>query len=125
MAFVRWRGNCAELLTTVYENGRNRQILLANLSAPYASVGLRQQVAREHPGVYVDWPKVERALARGPKSVPIPEPAMTIVQAECLLRDLAQQLTPNDRMTREAAILMDAADILFGLRSDHRFVTPP
>ena len=36
MAFVRWRGNCAELLATVYENGRSRQILLANLPVQWS-----------------------------------------------------------------------------------------
>lgn len=51
MAFVRWRGTCAELLATVYENGRSRQILLANLPGPYASLGTRLQVTKEHPDI--------------------------------------------------------------------------
>ena len=124
MAFVRWRGNCAELLATVYENGHSRQILVANLVTSYASVGLRQQVAREHPEIHVDWLAVESALARGPKSAAVPERAMTILQAESLLRDLAQRLSSGDKMTKEAFLLMDAADVLFRLRSDPRFVTP-
>ena len=121
MAFVRWRGTCAELLASVWDQGRSHQILLANLSAPYASLGVRQQVAREYPDIHVDWLAVERALARGPKSVTLPEPAMTILKAESLLRDLAQQLAPNHGITREALLLLDAADVLYGLRADPRF----
>lgn len=122
MAFVRWRGTCAELLATVYENGRSHQILLANLTGFYASVGLRQQVAHEHPDIPVNWLAVDRALARGPKTAPTPEPPLTILQAETLLRGIALQLMSDDRMTRDAGILMDAADILFGLRADPRLV---
>lgn len=35
MAFIRWRGYSAQLLASVYENGRIRQVLLANLSGAY------------------------------------------------------------------------------------------
>ena len=121
MAFVRWRGNCAELLASVWDQGRSRQILLANLSAPYASLGVRQQVAREHPDIHVDWLAVECALARGPQFATIPDPAMTILEAESVLRGLAQRLAPNHGMTREALLLLDAADVLNGLRSNPRF----
>jgi hypothetical protein len=37
MAFVRWRGCSAQLLATVYENGRSKQIVLARLPEFYAS----------------------------------------------------------------------------------------
>lgn len=117
MAFVRWRGNCAELLASVWDQGHSHQILLANLSAPYASLGVRQQVAREHPGIRVDWLAVEYALARGPKFAKIPDP----VEAEPVLRDLAQRLAPNHGMTQEALLVLDAGDVLNGLRSNPRF----
>ena len=119
MAFVRWRGTCAELLATVYENGRSRQILLANLPGPYASFGTRLQVTREHPDISIDWLAVDRALARGPNDVHPVEPAMTVAQVESLLRGFAQQLVQGDRLTRQAAILLDAADVLFTLRDKH------
>ncbi|MDA8217377.1 MAG: hypothetical protein M0Z94_07135, partial [Dehalococcoidales bacterium] len=121
MAFVRWRGNCAELFASVFENGRSRQILLANLTGTYASVGVRQQVAREHPDIHVDWLAVERALARGPKAARQPEPPLSILQAETLLRGIAQQLMSDRPTPREAFQLMDAADILTALRHDPRF----
>lgn len=35
MAFVRWRGNSASLLTTVYDQGKSRQVLLARLGSGY------------------------------------------------------------------------------------------
>lgn len=117
MAFVRWRGTCAELLATVYENGRSRQILLTNLPGPYVSLGTRLQVTREHPDISVDWLAVDRALARGPNAVRTPEPAMTVIEAESLLRNTAQHMMQGDRLTHQAAVLLDAADILFTLRS--------
>lgn len=33
MAFVRWQGNSAGLLTTVYEEGAGRQVWLAGLGS--------------------------------------------------------------------------------------------
>ena len=35
MAFVRWRGNCAQLLATITVEGRPRHQLLANLHGAY------------------------------------------------------------------------------------------
>lgn len=32
MAFVRWRGRCAQLLATVYDHGASHQVLLAHLA---------------------------------------------------------------------------------------------
>ncbi len=119
MAFVRWRGNCAELLATVYENGRSRQILLANLYDTCACLNIRLQVAKEHPDIHVDWFAVDLALARGPKPARTPEPPVTIVQAEALLRGLAQQLMHGDLLTREGVTLLNAADILFSLRAQY------
>ncbi len=120
MAFVRWRGNCAELLTTVYENGKSRQILLANLPQDYASDWVREQVAREHPDIRVDWLSVERVLARGPKTKPTPELPLTLLQAENLLRILAQELNGDGLEPWEANRLNRAADILSSLHSNPR-----
>ncbi len=38
MAFVRWRGNCAQLLTTITVDGRPRHRLLANLHGGFATM---------------------------------------------------------------------------------------
>ncbi len=67
MAFVRWRGNSAQLLATRYEHGRSRQILLANLHGAYVTTAsLRQTVTERFPEVVIDWHAVDQALALGP-----------------------------------------------------------
>lgn len=67
MAFVRWRGNSAELLTTVYEQGRSRQVRLAGLGCrSYVWPDVPAKVAERFPQVVVDWAAVERTLAAGP-----------------------------------------------------------
>jgi len=71
MAFVRWRMNCAELLATVYRDGRSRQILLTNLPGPYVPMHLKNEVSRRYPDIPVDWNAVQQALARGPKEHPV------------------------------------------------------
>ena len=118
MAFVRWRGNSAELLATVYENGKSRQILLVNLPLDHASDMIREQVAKEHPQIHVDWLAVERALARGPKTKPAPEPPLTILQAENLLRTIAQAFRDSGLMPWVEQRLSAAADVLTSLRTD-------
>ena len=65
MAFVRWRGNCAELLATVYDQGRSRRLRLAHLVEMRVTPELRAEVAARFPGVRVDWDAVDVALARG------------------------------------------------------------
>ena len=119
MAFVRWRGNCAELLTTVYEDGRSRQLLLANLPQNCAGDLVHDQVAKEYPAIRVDWLAVERALARGPKTKPTPEPPLALLQAENLLRTIAQELK-DDLFPYQARNLHSAADTLSELRNDPR-----
>lgn len=66
MAFVRWRGRCSQLLSTVYEEGISRQITLANLPDFYVSEITKQHVAERFPQISVDWAAVDRALAEGP-----------------------------------------------------------
>ncbi len=68
MAFVRWRGCSAQLLTTVYENGRSKQIVLAKLPEFYASDLTKMRVAEKFPHIKVDWAAIDRALAQGPPS---------------------------------------------------------
>ena len=68
MAFVRWRGSSAQLLATVYENGRSKQVTLASLPEFYVSDLTRMRVAEKFPEVKVDWLAVDRSLAQGPPS---------------------------------------------------------
>ena len=71
MAFVRWRGNCAQLLATVTDQGRPRHLLLANLHGAYRTTpSVWQQVAQRFPTVVVDWAAIDRALAQGPATAP-------------------------------------------------------
>ena len=123
MAFVRWRGNCAELLTTVYENGKSRQILLANLPQDYAAGWVREQVATNHPDIRVDWLAVERVLSRGPKANPHPEPPLPLLQTEDLLRTTAQRFLGDGIDAWQAKRLNDAADILSSLHADPRLAS--
>jgi hypothetical protein len=76
MAFVRWRGGCAQLLATVWEDGHPRQILLTNLHGAGAATGaLRETIATRFPALTVDWAAVDRALAAGPPGRPALPPA--------------------------------------------------
>ena len=69
MAFVRWRGNSAALLITVYEKGRSRQVLLAALDCGYrVPAGIQAYVNEHFPDVFVDWNRVNQAMAQGPSS---------------------------------------------------------
>lgn len=67
MAFIRWRGNSAELLTTIYGQGRSRQVRLACLGCAYTvDPHVRTTVAERFPAIRVDWDAVEQALTEGP-----------------------------------------------------------
>jgi hypothetical protein len=112
MAFVRWRGNSAQLLTTVYENGRSRQLLLANLhGAYYATQSVQEGVAARFPSIRVDWRMVNRALAAGPPESPPPgEEEWDWAAAEDALRRWAVKASPAE--PREADCLRKAAEIL-------------
>jgi hypothetical protein len=83
VAFVRWRGNSAELLTTVYDQGRSRQVRLAGLGGAYhVAPEVRSQVASRFPNIRVDWEAVDMALVLGPPA----EQAARVASGE-----------PNDR----------------------------
>ena len=67
LAFVRWCGNSADLLTTVYEGGRSRQVRLAGLGGRYTvEPQIREAVGRRFPHIRIDGDAVERALTVGP-----------------------------------------------------------
>ena len=67
MAFIRWRGNSAELLTTVYDHGRSRQVRLTTLGgAFYVAPHIRAATGERFPHVHIDWDAVDVALAAGP-----------------------------------------------------------
>jgi hypothetical protein len=112
MAFVRWRGNCAQLLATVTTDGRPRHLLLANLRGAYRTTpSLWHQVAQDFPSIVVDWAAVDRALAQGPVTGP---PATS---EQMLWADVAHQLmewamNPQYGDPQERTVIRHAADIL-------------
>jgi hypothetical protein len=91
VAFVRWRGNSATLLTTVYEQGRSRQVRLAALGCGYqVPSGIREEVTERFPEVNVDWRKGEEAMAQGPPTAPpLTGVHLTYLQVEQHLREWA------------------------------------
>lgn len=125
MAFVRWRGNSAELVTTIYDQGRSRQLHLAALGCMrcvYADV--RADVAARFPQVPVDWDAVDLALAQGPPAhrpqgaASPPNDRLEWLQLERRLRYWAGLTEPV--RTREAVCLRAAAALL----SDWRHRSP-
>lgn len=71
MAFVRWRGNSATLLATVYEQGKSRQVLLAALGGAHSiSAEVKAEVRTYFPDLFIDWEKINDAVAKGPVSAP-------------------------------------------------------
>ena len=120
MAFVRWRGNCAQLLATCYENGRSRQRCLANLQGRYAVPGwLRTQVDTEYPDLVVDWERIDRALAAGPPGTPtLTTSQQSYLEMELQLRTWAQA---SDRTIGERQALESAANVL----THWRAISPP
>lgn len=116
MAFVRWRGSCAQLLATVYEQGKTRQLVLANLQGGYfVPEATRQYVMDRFPDVSVDWNQVEEALAVGPKRTsPVTAQEWDYVRVEQALRAWAR----DPQMHRsDAQILQVAAQVLTNCRA--------
>lgn len=107
MAFVRWRGNCAELLATVYDQGRSRQILLANLrGADAVSASQQALITHRFPTLAINWSAVNQALAVGPPgSAPLTPAQHDRWQVEDALRGWAQHpdLWPDERRALQAA----------------------
>lgn len=110
MAFVRWRGNCAQLLATVTVDGRPRQRLLANLHGAYRTTPqLRQRITDYFPDITVDWAAVDRSLAQGPP-IATPPSAQQLQWAETAHQLSVWAMTSDDREGRR--ILTMAAEVL-------------
>ena len=117
LVFIRWRGNSAELLTTVYEHGRSRQLRLACFGPlHYVAPEVQAEVTARFPGVTVDWPAVEEALAAGPptahaqQAAGVPDDRLEWLHLErrlCYWAALTAPLRPReaDRLRAAAAVL--------------------
>ena len=117
MAYLRFRGNTTQLLATVWQDGRNKQIVLLNLrGAMSITKNMREVVAANFPDVSVDWPEIERALIAGPPSVnPETELLKEIAQVAQRLYDWS--LRPGLTTVDEKKLLVDTALLLSKLAS--------
>jgi len=116
MAFVRWRGNSAALLATVYEQGRSRQVLLAALGCGYAvPKGVREYLGERFPDMSIDWDQVNEAMAKGPHTAPtLSNAQLSYLEVEQRLRAWTdKQITP---FPGERQQLLDAANVLSNCR---------
>ena len=116
MAFIRWRGSCAQLLATIYTEKGTKQITLANLPNLNVTTETKRVVEEKHPGIKVDWVRIVRALANGPPvhlTKKTPPEHMDMAEVEELLRMWATQVDG----TVDANRLYLAADVLLSLRA--------
>lgn len=120
MAFLRWRGRCAQLLATVYKDGHSKQISLATFPEFHISDQIRDMVEKKHPTIPVDWNKIRRDFAKGPPDhlvEPASDEHQEMALAEIRLRKWSRDVT--DR--KDAGILWDAAIVLLNIRVRHYF----
>ena len=125
MAFVRWRGNCAQLLTTIFEQGRSRQVRLAVLRGRYASAAEQSLVQRDFPQIQVDWQAVDAALAKGPPAIApqVPPEHLEWAAVEHHLRTWAERARPQ--WPKDAQRLDRAAEVLTWWRAGRPFFHLP
>jgi hypothetical protein len=116
MAFLRWRARCAQLLATIYVDGRSKKITLISLPGFFISEAEKQQVANKFPGIKVDWLAIARSLAEGPpkllKTKP-PKEHFTIAEVEHHLRKWAETAPA----AKDAYHLRAAASVLLDWRA--------
>jgi len=111
MAFIRWRGRCAQLLVTVYVDGRSKQITLTNLPGFNITEATKHYVAEKFPDVFVDWMTVTRSLAEGPPNImqeKTPTEHLDMAVVEQSLRKWAHEA----KVANHANRLYDAAGVL-------------
>jgi len=132
LAFVRWRSNGAELLATVYDHGRSRQVRLACLGGAYRVYeGVRDRVTARFPTIPVDWEAIDRALILGPPAERAaraasgePNERLDWLDLERALRRWAAAAEAGE--PRDAATLRAAAEVLSTWRTGFpRLTSPP
>jgi len=111
MAFVRWRGNCAQLLMTEYVQGKSRQVLLANLNSGYfVTIATKKHVAQRFPQVVVDWAAVDLSMAKGPpQSRTLTQQEWDFAAVEHVLRQWAS--SPR-ALQKEVNLFLQVAEVL-------------
>lgn len=68
MAFVRWRGETAQILASVWKEGKSKQVRVCSLPPEQRTItpGLKEIVAKEVPDVVIDWDEIQNQLDAGP-----------------------------------------------------------
>ncbi|MFA7078424.1 MAG: hypothetical protein WC147_08465 [Syntrophomonas sp.] len=120
MAFVRWRGGCSQLIATIYEDGRSKQITLANLPDFYVSDSIKHHVAQKFPKISVDWAAVDRELAKGPSGSlkeSTPQKHLDYADVEHYLRQWANEAETAKR-GKDVTSLRIAANVLTRWRAE-------
>ena len=116
MAFVRWRGRCAQLIATIYEDGRSKQKTLTALPEFNISQQIRDEVAQKYPHIPVDWNQISRDFAKGPPEhlrIPTPVEHQDMAVIETLLRKWSREADNR----KDAEKLWDAAIVLCSIRA--------
>ena len=108
MAWIRWRGQTAQLMATVWDHGKSRHQYLGSLGAVYTvPEWVRTNIAARFPTLSVDWEAVNRALAAGPPGDKAPSPAAwDWAQVEWLLEEWSRTgpaIYPDERPTLRLA----------------------
>jgi len=128
MAFIRWRGRCAQLLATIYVDGRSKQVMLTNLPQFYVPEATMHHVAEKFPDVKVDWVNVTRMLAEGPPtSLKEKTPAAHLNMAE--VEQYLRMWAAEAKVAKQAQCLNDAAGVLTDWRArfyrENEFIEKP
>ena len=98
LGFIRWRGRCAQLLATIYEGGRSRQVTLTKLSGFYVSEATKRDVQEKYQNIQIDWAEIARSLAKGPPDImkrKTPKKHLDMAEVENYLRLWACEI--NDK----------------------------
>lgn len=112
MAWIRWRGQTAQLFATVWEHGKSRHQYLGSLGAVYTvPEWVRDGITARFPAIKIDWNAINRALVVGPSGDPPPSPkAWNWAQVEWLLEEWSR--TGPVWYPDERAALRSAAHVL-------------
>ena len=117
MAFIRWRGRCAQLLATVYVDGRSKQITLLSIPGFHISETEKKIVSNKFPSIDVDWIAIARSLAEGPPDIlkeKTPAEHFDMAVVEDYLRKWAEEA----KIAKDSHHLVAAAAVLTEWRAN-------
>lgn len=123
MAWIRWRGQSAQLMATIWQDGKTRQRYLASLGGVYTVPNwVQQQITDRFPTIPIDWAAIQAALVQGPPGSPPPSAAMlSWAEVEARLRDWAR--TGPEDYPGEHEALRAAAHVLESWRAREAHAT--